>query len=99
MARFDIFRSADGPGYLLDVQSNVLSGLSTHVVVPLLPRPAAPLPAQRLNPVFEVMGSEMIMATQFIAAVSEAELRASKGHLGEQQHEISAALDMLFAGF
>jgi toxin CcdB len=99
MARFDIFQNKDGAGYLLDVQSDLLSGLNTRVIVPLLPKSLAPSPAQRLNPVFEIKGTEVLMATQFMAAVPEAELRASIGSLAEQQHEISAALEMLFLGF
>ncbi|MEC8849135.1 MAG: CcdB family protein [Pseudomonadota bacterium] len=99
MARFDIFRNDDVEGYLLDVQSDLLSDLNTRVVVPLLTRSAAPSPAQRLNPVFEVEGAEVIMGTQFMAAVPEAELRIKVGNLGAQQLEISAALDMLFLGF
>lgn len=99
MARFDIFKNVGGSGYLLDVQSDLLSGLNTTVVVPLLPESSAPSPAQRLNPIFEVEGQEVLMATQFMAAVPEAELRVGVGSLAEQQHEISAALDMLFLGF
>jgi toxin CcdB len=52
MARFDIFKNEGEVGYLLDVQSDLLSGLNTRVVVPLLPKSSAPSPAQRLNPVF-----------------------------------------------
>tara|TARA_Y100001001_G_scaffold162539_1_gene189339 strand:+ start:1457 stop:1615 length:159 start_codon:yes stop_codon:yes gene_type:complete len=52
MSRFDIFENEEGAGYLLDVQSDLLSGLNTRVVVPLLPKSSAPFPAQRLNPVF-----------------------------------------------
>lgn len=99
MARFDVFRNEGGAGYLLDVQSDLLSGLNTRVVVPLLPRSKAPSPAQRLNPVFEVEGVEVVMASQFMAAVPKAELRVGVGNLVEQQHEVSAALDMLFLGF
>ncbi|WP_404419267.1 CcdB family protein [Marinospirillum sp.] len=99
MARFDFFENEGGAGYLLDVQSDLLSGLNTRVVVPLLPKPSAPFPAQRLNPVFSIEGQELVMATQFMAAVPEGELRSGVGSLTEQQDEISAALDMLFLGF
>lgn len=99
MARFDLFENRSGAGYLLDVQSDLLGGLNTRVVVPLLPRASAPLPARRLNPVFNVAGQEVVMATQYMAAVPEGELRAGAGNLAEQQDEISAALDMLFLGF
>lgn len=99
MARFDVFENKGGAGFLLDVQSDLLSGLNTRVVVPLLPKATAPSPAQRLNPVFNIEGQEVVMATQYLAAVSESELRSGVGSLVEQQNEISAALDMLFLGF
>lgn len=99
MARFDLFENDTGTGYLLDVQSDLLSGLNTRVVVPLLPTADAPTPAQRLNPIFEIEGHALMMATQYMAAVPESALRVRTGNLAEQQHEISAALDMLFLGF
>ncbi|MBL1271365.1 MAG: toxin CcdB [Marinobacter maritimus] len=99
MARFDVFENNGGAGFLLDVQSDLLSGLNTRVVVPLLPKASAPFPAQRLNPVFSIEGQEVVMATQYMAAVSEGELRSGVGSLAEQQDEISVALDMLFSGF
>lgn len=99
MARFDIFENEGGAGYLLDVQTDLLSGLNTRVVVPLLPKSSASFPAQRLNPVFNIEGQELVMVTQYMAAVPESELRSGVGSLAEQQDEISAALDMLFLGF
>jgi len=99
MARFGIFENEGGFGYLLDVQSDLLGGLNTRVVVPLLPKSSAPVPAQRLNPVFSIEGQEVVMATQYMAAVPEAELRSRVGSLSEEHDEISAALEMLFLGF
>ncbi len=99
MARFDIFKNKSEAGYLLDVQSDLLSGLNTRVVVPLLPKSSAPSPAQRLNPVFGIEGREFVMATQYMAAVPEGELRSAVGSLADKQDEIAAALDMLFLGF
>ncbi|KXS55388.1 MAG: putative CcdB-like protein [Marinobacter sp. T13-3] len=99
MARFDVFVNESGAGYLLDVQSDLLSGLNTRVVVPLLPKSSAPSPAQRLNPVFIIDKEELVMATQYLAAIPDSELRSGVGSLAEQQDEISAALDMLFLGF
>lgn len=99
MARFDVYRNKDGNGYLLDVQSNLLSDLNTRVVVPLIPKAEAPRPAERLNPAFEIAKTEVIMATQFMAAVPKPELGLAISNFAEQQNEISAALDMLFLGF
>ena len=83
----------------MDVPPDLLSGLNTRVVVPLLQLTEAPIPAQRLNPILEVDNVEVIMATQFLAAVPETELKASVGNLDRSRNEISAALDMLFSGF
>jgi len=99
MARFDIFKLEDDAGYVLDVQSDLLSGLNTRVVVPLIPGPSAPVPAQRLNPIFSIKGQELVMATQFMAAVPVKELRSPAGNLADWRDEITAALDMLFLGF
>ncbi|MEK9824385.1 MAG: CcdB family protein [Gammaproteobacteria bacterium] len=99
MARFDVYRMATARGFLLDVQTDLLNGLSTRVVVPLLPLTNAPLPAQRLNPVFDIENLEVLMATQFLAAVPESELKEVVGNLEGFQNEISVALDMLFSGF
>lgn len=99
MARFDVYQNRGGSGYLLEVQSDLLSGLNTRVVVPLMPEAEAPRPAERLNPGFMVEKTKVIMATQFMAAVPESELRLAICNFAEQQREISTALDMLFLGF
>ncbi len=99
MARFDVYKNERGNGYLLDVQSDILDGLNTRVVVPLLPCSDAPSPAQYLNPVFRIEEDEVVMATQFMAAIPLGELRKPVLLLDEKQHEITAALDMLFLGF
>lgn len=99
MARYEIYGPHSGDGYLLDVQSNLLGVLNTRVVVPLLPQPAAPKPAQRLNPVFRIDGREYVLTTQFIAAIPASELGESRGSLESEHDRIVAALDMLFQGF
>lgn len=99
MARHDVYANPDGPGYLLDVQSDLLGVLNTRVVVPLMPEATAPIPARRLNPVFEVAGQGHVMVTQFIAAVPVAILSAPVGTLAEQADDVTAALDMLMQGF
>lgn len=99
MARFDVFKNEKGAGYLLDVQSDLLEGLNTRVVVPLLLRSEAPKPAQYLNPLFTIDGEVVVMATQFMAAVPVGELKTVVGRLEKRQQEISSALDMLFLGF
>ncbi|MDB5407892.1 MAG: ccdB [Rhodospirillales bacterium] len=99
MARFDVYRNPDGTGYLLDVQANLLSHLNTRTVVPLLPPHEAPRPAQHLNPRFRVGTDELIMVTQFIAAVPSSMLKSPAGTLSDHHGTIVGALDFLMQGF
>lgn len=71
MARFDVYSrpGTDGSGYVLDVQADLLSDLSTRVVAPLLAPGIAPKPARNLNPTFEIEGKPHVLLTQFLASV------------------------------
>ena len=99
MAQFDVHARADrSEDYLLNVQANLLDRLSTRLVVPLLPEEAGPSPAMRLNPVFQVEGRRVMMATQFATAVHVRELGARVTSLLDQRETIVAALDLLITG-
>lgn len=99
MARFDFYADPSGTGFLLDVQANLMSAFNTRVVVPLMPRRAAPKPAGRLNPMFQIDGKAFVMVTQFLAAIPISELKEKAGSLAHRDSEIGDALDMIFVGF
>ena len=99
MARFDVYANRSGEGFLLDVQADLITKLSTRVVVPLIPLDAAPVPAARLNPIFEVQGSKVLMATQFMAAVPNSELVTQIASLDRESDAIFSALDFLHHGW
>lgn len=99
MARFDVYENLAGAGHLLDLQTDLLSGLNTRIVAPLLPLDIAPHPAARLNPVFEIGQERVAMVTQFPAAVPASELKKRAGSLAHEHDAIVGALDMLFSGF
>ena len=99
MPRFDVYDSSEGAGLLLDVQADILDGLSTRIVVPLMPLDKAPQPASRLNPVFEIGSERYVMVTQFMAAYPNSLLRARITSLASHDRDIGNALDMLFVGF
>lgn len=84
---------------MLDVQTDLLSDLNTRVVVPLLPKSTAPMPAARLNPVFLVDGEQVVMVTQFMAAVPAGILKSPLGNLKDEFELITVAVDMLMQGF
>jgi toxin CcdB len=100
MARFAVYaRPGGAAGYVLDVQADVLSGLNTRIVVPLLRVADAPIPAKRLNPVFEIGTEPHVMVTQFMAAIPRTLLRNPVTTLDDRNSEIMAALDMVLVGF
>jgi toxin CcdB len=99
MPQYDVFKNPEGSGHLLDVQSDLLDGLSTRLVIPLLPASQAPKPATRLNPVMRIDGQPYIVVTQFMAAVPEKLLTTHVMRADQMRDEITAAIDMLTHGF
>ncbi len=105
MARFEIFRNlgphADDVPYLLDVQSDLLQGLDTCVVVPLRRCdrfPASKIP-QRLSPIFNIEGVACMLETPKLAAVPRRLLKEPVHTLSAEQTAITGAIDFLFQGF
>jgi len=94
-----VYLNPSGSGYLLDVQADLLDGLNTRVVVPLIDIAQAPKPAKNLNPVFDVNGEQVVMMTQFMASVPSSILTTPIARLSDQFAEITNALDMVFQGF
>lgn len=99
MAKYDVCASPGGNSYVIDVQADLLDGLNTRVVVPLRPLAQAPLPARRLNPVFQIGSKPHVMVTQYLAAVPVSELGKPVANLSAHFDEITNALDMVFIGF
>lgn len=99
MARFDLCERRDGRGLVLDVQSDLLEGFNTRVVIPVLPLSESPKPAGRLNPVVDVDGEPWVLVTQFLSAVPQLEIGPIRKNLMDEQDVVTEALDMLFLGF
>lgn len=99
MGRYDVYRSPDGNGLLLDVQSDFLDNLTTRVVVPLFAQETKPQAVKRLHPGFVIDGQTYVMATHLISAIPESMLGVPRGNLRRHHDEIVAALDMVFYGF
>lgn len=99
MSRFTVYRNPNGNGYLLNLQADINSHFATRVVAPLLPVNDIPDYAKSLNPVFEIEGNRVVMATQGMAAVPLALLKHPVMSLKSKHTEIAVALDLLFQGF
>ncbi len=99
MAQFDVYARRNGPGYVLDCQSNVLERLNTRFVVPLLPVGSAPGALGHLNPVFEIQGASFVLMPQNAATVPIRELVATVTSLEAQRYAVLNALDVLITGY
>lgn len=105
MARFDVYRNAgphaDTTPFLLDVQSDLLDGLGSRVVVPLrsLAQFANVKLPVRLMPVFKIEETDYLLETPKIAAVPRHILKDPVFSLASDQDKIMAALDFLFQGY
>ena len=97
MARFDVYR-VDG-SYYLDVQTDLLHGLNTRLVAPLVQVHGGPVPAGRLNPVIDIAGELYSLHPQLMVAVPAGSLRAPVDNLMRHYDRIFAAIDMIFLGF
>lgn len=105
MARFDVYANpgshASTTPYLLDVQSDLLDGLDTRMVVPLRSLNAFPKVklSTRLTPVLTIRGEDLLMETPKMGAVPLRVLKNPVTSLSSAQAQISAALDFLFQGY
>jgi toxin CcdB len=105
MARFDVYPNpgvhAGTTPYLLDVQSDLLDGLDSRMVIPLrsLDRFAQVKLPERLMPVLQIQGKKYLLETPKMGAVPARILKAPVTFLGGEQARITAALDFLFQGY
>ena len=105
MARFDVYpnpgQHAKTTPYLLDVQSDLLDGLDSRMVIPLRVLASFPkvnLP-RRLTPVLTIEGADFLLETPKMGAVPRSLLKYPVVSLVDEHSQITAALDFLFQGF
>jgi toxin CcdB len=100
MARFDVFRIDRTDVLVVDIQADILSGLDTRVVVPLVPADTVQREAMpRLKPLLSVAGVDYRLITTDLAAVPTSELVACIANLEDQRGTIIDAIDFLMQGF
>ncbi|MCB1384633.1 MAG: CcdB family protein [Nitratireductor sp.] len=98
MARYDAYWSPERDCYLIDVQSDLIGGLSSRVVIPAYPFEKAPKQIARLNPDLQIGGRNCVLMTDFISAVPERGLGRPVENLAAEHDKIVMALDLLFTG-
>lgn len=103
MAQYDVFlneglESRASTPYLLDLQADLLSGLHTRLVAPLMRREFLRERIQRLHPEFEIDGEILVLATHLAAAIRRSELRQLKTNLSDRRERIVDAIDVIVTG-
>jgi toxin CcdB len=84
--------------FLIILQSDLVSGLTSTIVAPLIPRDRIK-GADRLNPLVSVEGQEFWLATHELFAIDRRILKSKVTDLAQNRDAIIAALDLLFTGF
>jgi toxin CcdB len=104
MAQWDVYANPN-PGsrvdvpYLVDVQSDLLHDVPTRLVIPLAPprRRLSGLP-QRMSPVFQLQGQQLLLLPQEAGPVAARALRKPVASLRSDAHRIIDALDAVVSG-
>jgi toxin CcdB len=100
--QFDVVPNPDASDastrpFLIILQSDLVSGLRSTVVAPLVAREQL-AGARRMNPIFSVEGKEYWLATHELFAIERRALKASVASVADQRDAIIAALDFVFTG-
>jgi len=99
VARYDVYVSPEGNGYVVDLQADLFDDYGTRVVVPLLPPDVAPKPVVRLNPIFAIKGDPFSLHPHLIATLPATVLGRPVGSLSREDYTIGRAFDMMLNGF
>ncbi len=104
MAQFDVYRNPsvstrEAIPYVVDVQSDLLDGLSSRLTVPLGTATSLPaMPPRNLCPLMEFEGLRLYALPQFAAPFRVRDLGRPLGSLAHQSHHLVAALDAVISG-
>jgi toxin CcdB len=103
VAQFDVHRNAgplkDDVPFVVVVQSSIFDGYRRRVVVPLVRRRVLPSDTSavgnRMNPVFEVKGTEVVLHPLDMVSARLDQLGPKVDSLAEEGQAITDALDEL----
>ncbi|MCQ0090781.1 CcdB family protein [Roseovarius sp. M141] len=96
-AQFDLYRMADG-ALVTVLQSDLLDGMHTRVVAPLIPAGALTQALPALNPAVTLGEDVYLFMPQLAATLTLSELGTRVGSLAAQRDALVRALDALLSG-
>ena len=104
MAQFDVYPNPSKTSntqypYLVDIQSSLLTGLATRIVIPLGKHAAFGGQSMRgLTPEISFDDQQLLLMTPQISSVPEKHLKNPVGTLSHFRDQIVAALDLAVTG-
>jgi toxin CcdB len=98
MAQFCVYRLSP-TSLVLDLHTDLIE-TGTRVVAPLVPLATGPRPFTRLEPIFDIGGTQYALHTAELAAIPARFVnRPAVADLRAHEDDIRRALDMVFSGF
>ncbi|MEM7711880.1 MAG: CcdB family protein [Pseudomonadota bacterium] len=94
MGRHDVHRLSEGD-LVVDVQSDLVNGLGSRAVLPLLARADVPASIVRLHPEVMFDDTSYVVATHLISAVPSHVMGPILGSLAAHSDALTRALDTL----
>ncbi len=92
-----LYRPGDGTPVVV-IQSDLILGMATQVVIPLIPQRRVASTIARLNPVIQVDGAPHVLMPQLMASLPTTALRQPVGDIAEHRDTITRAIDTLLSG-
>jgi len=105
MACFDVYSNpsshATSTPYLLDVQTDLLKGLDSRMVIPLRSMKSFPNVklSTRLTPILTINGEDCLLETPKMASVPKHILNAPLTSLAHIRDQITDSIDFLVLGY
>jgi len=101
MAQFDVYENTNIETkelipYILDIQNDILSSLSTRTVIPLA---LDKKEIQNLNPQFMIENQKVTMLTTHLASIHLHQFGNKVCSIKEKRREIIDSIDFLITGF
>ncbi|WP_022976560.1 CcdB family protein [Nevskia ramosa] len=102
MAQFDVHAvpaaDADYAPYLVELQSDLVSGLDTALVAPLVRRADAGPIVHHLNPVIRFGDDELVLRIGELVSLPRTVLGRKVGSIKSDREALMAAIDVIFFG-
>lgn len=99
MARFDVYADTAYADYVIDIQSDYLSGLHSRMVIPVMSKKRIRERIPKLHVPIEIQGKPFYAITNMMGAIPRSRLGKPVGNVADHAHEITGAIDFLLQGF